>query len=283
MNEGIQIQQISKTFSQKSVLKKLSIQINKGEIFGLLGPSGAGKTTLIKILTGQIKADEGQAFILGQHCTHLREAQYRQIGMVLDTSGVYQRLSCYDNLKIFATLYNIPAKTIEETLQRVGLLEDAKKEVSKLSKGMKQRLVLARAILHKPSILFLDEPTSGLDPTTTKQIHQLLLDMQKEGVTIFLTTHNMEEATKLCNHVALLHEGEIIEYGMPEEICQRHNTENEIHIVCKNKKVVTFLNVPENAPILASYFERNDVVSIRSSEPSLETVFIRLTGRGLAS
>jgi ABC-2 type transport system ATP-binding protein len=142
---------------------------------------------------------------------------------MLDADGLYPRLNCLDNLNIFADMYGIPRKKSLEALKNVGLGESAKKSVSALSKGMRQRLALARAILHKPKVLFLDEPTSGLDPATAKGIHKLIRGLCDNGTTVFLTTHNMEEAIKLCNHIALLFKGKIVEQGVPAEICERHN------------------------------------------------------------
>jgi ABC-2 type transport system ATP-binding protein len=142
---------------------------------------------------------------------------------MLDEDGLYVRLNCIDNLNVFADIYGIPKQKTWEALSHVGLTGAAKVSVGKLSKGMRQRLALARAILHEPKIIFLDEPTSGLDPGTARGIHRLIQSLRENGATVFLTTHNMEEAVKLCDNVALLHEGKIVEYGAPAEICQRHD------------------------------------------------------------
>ena len=161
----------------------------------------------------------GEAKVLGIDCRRIDERIYEQIGIVSDSSGVYERMSVYDNLKYFARLLNVPLKNIDPLLKRIGLYEHKKKPAAKLSRGQTQRLILARALLHKPKVLFLDEPTSGLDPSTALEIHRILKELKDDGMAIFLTTHNMEEATKLCDHVALLNEGVIVEYGTPEEIC----------------------------------------------------------------
>ena len=150
-----------------------------------------------------------------------------------------------------------------------------------MSKGMRQRLVLARAMLHSPKLLFLDEPTSGLDPAVTQTIHGLLQELKQEGTTIFLTTHNMDEAYRLCDHVALLNDGRIVEYGVPEELCRKYNTQNIITILCKDKSMVKLKNTRENADKIMGYFQDECVESIHSSEPNLETVFVELTGRRL--
>lgn len=273
------INQVSKSFGAKEVLKKVSFDISSGELFGLLGPSGAGKTTLIKILTGQLTFS-GYAQIMGKSCDKLDRSIYADIGMVTDNSGVYDRLSCYDNLLLFAKFHDIKKSIIPDTLKRVGL-KDIKTCAGKLSKGMKHRLILARALLHHPKILFLDEPTSGLDPATAGEIHDLLLELKNEGTTIFLTTHNMVEAHKLCDNVALLNEGGIVEYGIPDELCRKYNNQNSVTILGKDGQTVTLLNTPEFADRIAEFFTRDNVASIHSSEPNLETVFMKLTGKEL--
>jgi ABC-2 type transport system ATP-binding protein len=143
---------------------------------------------------------------------------------MLDSDGLFVRLSCLENLNVFTEIYCISRRKALETLKSVGLEDAAKKSVNALSKGMRQRLALARAILHEPKVLFLDEPTSGLDPSTAKGIHKLIQGLCDNGTTVFLTTHNMGEAINLCNHVALLHRGKIVEYGNPTEICERHDS-----------------------------------------------------------
>jgi len=179
-------------------------------------------------------------------------------------------------------MYGIDSKTIYDVLDSVELGAYSKTIVSKLSKGMGQRLVLARAILHKPKLIFLDEPTSGLDPATGAGIHELLSKLKEEGTTIFMTTHNMEEASKLCAHIALLNTGEIVEYGIPEELCRKYNSKNVITIRCKDGQVVTLNNTIESGDRIKNYFEANGVETIHSSEPNLEMVFMALTGRGLS-
>ncbi len=281
MDYMIELNHVTKRFGAHEVLSDVSFSISKGEIFGLLGPSGAGKTTLIKILTGQIRSYLGEAVVLGKDSHRLTDREYEQMGMVLDDSGLYNRLSSYDNLLLFARIHGISMERIHEVTEYVQLQDAMKTAAGKLSKGMKQRLVLARAILHHPTLLFLDEPTSGLDPVTTARIHELIFELREAGTTIFLTTHDMEEATKLCDNIALLNEGTIVEYGNPAEICRKHNNENKVYILKKDGSEVVFPNAKESAQEIAACFDGNCVLSIHSSEPTLETVFISLTGRGL--
>jgi ABC-2 type transport system ATP-binding protein len=281
MEQRIRIatEHLAMSFQDTMVLRDINLTIREGEIFGLLGPSGAGKTTLIKLLTGQLKQVSGTAVILGKDNRAITSEVYTKIGMVLDNIGLYERLSCRDNLSLFAEIYGVSKSNIARVLQKVGLSEVASRPVSKLSKGMIQRLALARAIMHEPEVLFLDEPTGGLDPATASYIHQLILDEKNRGTAIFLTTHNMEEATKLCDHVALLNQGDIVEYGNPKEVCRKYNHQNMIQILLKNGDNHILRNDASSADRIRDYFEHNTVESIHSTEPNLEMVFMELTGR----
>lgn len=279
--DAIRIEHINKAFSQKIVLKDIHLQIKKGEIFGLLGPSGAGKTTLINLIIGQLEPDSGENFILGKKSLELSKKDYTHIGLVLDKAGLYERLSCYDNLQLFASIYRLDKRKIDTVLKQVHLYEDQKKAVYKLSKGMKQRLVLARAIMHQPQILFLDEPTSGLDPATTLKIHHLLLELSHSGTAIFLTTHNMEEASKLCHRVALLNEGKIIECDAPVTICEKYDDLNNVTVMTKDCQKYVLNNSSQSANQIYQLFRNENIQSIHSSEPTLGNVFISLTGKEL--
>lgn len=279
MNNGIRIQNVVKKFAGHTVLNGIGIHVEAGELFGLLGPSGAGKTTLIKILTGQIVQTEGRAELLGTDTRKLTDREYSRIGMMLDNTGLYERLNCYDNLILFARIYGLSKEKPEEALKKVGLWEAKKKPVHKLSKGMKQRLVLARAMLNEPDILFLDEPTSGLDPACAREIHSLIQNQRKKGTTVFLTTHNMEEAEKLCDHIALLCEGRVVEYGNPKELCRKYNHQNKICLLLKGGERILLENNSDGAKKVYSCLKEGIVETIHSTEPNLETVFMELTGR----
>uniref|UniRef100_UPI0040567291 ABC transporter ATP-binding protein n=1 Tax=Acetatifactor sp. TaxID=1872090 RepID=UPI0040567291 len=279
MSGAIVAKEVHHSFGEKAVLKNINLEIKQGEIFGLLGPSGAGKTTLINILTGQLCPKSGKAELLGIDSRTLTGKDYQQIGIMMDSLGLYERMSCYDNLKFFQMLDGGKTAEIEKVLEQVGLLGAKKTAVMNLSKGMRNRLSFARALLRSPKIMFLDEPTSGLDPMTTEAIHQMILQEKERGTTIFLTTHNMHEAEKLCDHIALLNEGNIVEYGVPQDICRRYNHQKRIRIHLVNGRDVELLHTKESGRILQEYFAREEIETIHSTEPNLETVFMELTGK----
>ena len=279
----IQIKDVCKAFDQRQVLNNISLSVEEGEIFGLLGPSGAGKTTLIKMLIGLLSATSGNIAILGKELDKNFDESFPSFGMVLDNDGLYDRLNCYDNLELYARIYSISnrKKVINDLLEKVGLIESSKKSVSNLSKGMRQRLSFARAILHSPKIVFLDEPTSGLDPATTLQIHSMMKMLKESGTTIFLTTHNMNEAQKMCDHLALLNEGNIVEEGTPEDICLHHRKKCEVNIEMTNGEKY-MVDSHDLLTVLQTVLDTNNKIrSIHSNEPNLEEVFIELTGRDL--
>lgn len=279
----IQIKDVCKAFDQLQVLNNISLSVEEGELFGLLGPSGAGKTTLIKMLIGLLSATSGNIAILGKELDKKIDESFPSFGMVLDNDGLYDRLNCYDNLELYARIYSISnrKKVINDLLEKVGLIESSKKSVSNLSKGMRQRLSFARAILHSPKIVFLDEPTSGLDPATTLQIHSMMKTLKESGTTIFLTTHNMNEAQKMCDHLALLNEGNIVEEGTPEDICLLHRKKCEVNIEMTNGEKY-MVDSHDLLTVLQTVLDTNNKIrSIHSNEPNLEEVFIELTGRDL--
>ncbi|MBR3900433.1 MAG: ABC transporter ATP-binding protein [Ruminococcus sp.] len=282
MGKSIEIKEICKSFGEKKVLDGISFSVENGEIFGLLGPSGAGKTTLIRILTGQLKGERGEALVNGINSSELTGRECRQFGIMMDDFGLYERLSCFDNLKVFAGIYGIGKSRIYEVLEAVGLGNSAKKAASELSKGMSSRLRLARVLLHNPDILFLDEPTSGLDPATAEEIQGLILAEKAKGRTIFLTTHNMAEAEKLCENIALLDEGKIVEYGNPQEICRRYNHRKMLKIHLKSGEDMEISHDEKSAEIVAKMLKDGTAETIHTSEPTLEAVFMTITGKELA-
>lgn len=271
----IRVENVSKSFGSKKALHQISFEIKKGEIFGFLGPSGSGKTTMINVLTGQLAADQGKTVLLGKNSQDLTSNDLEQIGIVSDGSGFYEKMSLYKNLLIYAKLYGLKSDRVNQVLQQVGLADAKDIIAEKLSTGMKQRMFLARALLNAPKILFLDEPTSGLDPTTSKMIHTLLQELKQAGTTIFLTTHDMHEATLLCDRLSLLNKGNLIEYGSPQDIIQKYHVDKKVHVVYNDgrEQIVPFEELP--------HLDTTDLMVVHSCEPTLEEIFIRLTGEKL--
>ena len=277
----IEVKNLVKKFGNKKVINEINFKVSEGEIFGFLGPSGAGKTTLIKMLIGEYSITSGEARVFDVVPNKLSYSITNKISAVMDNFGLYERLTVFENMEVFANIYNTDKNEIDKILKKVELYDFKRTITSKLSKGMTQRLMLARALINKPKLLFLDEPTSGLDPATSLKIHNLLFELKKSGTTIFLTTHNMEEATKMCDEVALLHSGKIVEFGTPKDICMRHNKYNVYNVITKDNKEITFKSNKVDSKKLAKLIEDEQILSIHSSEPTLETVFIELTGKEL--
>lgn len=271
----IRVENVSKSFGSKKALHQISFEIKEGEIFGFLGPSGSGKTTMINVLTGQLAADQGKTVLLGKNSQDLTSNDLEQIGIVSDGSGFYEKMSLYKNLLIYAKLYGLKSDRVNQVLQQVGLADAKDIIAEKLSTGMKQRMFLARALLNAPKILFLDEPTSGLDPTTSKMIHTLLQELKQAGATIFLTTHDMHEATLLCDRLSLLNKGNLIEYGSPQDIIQKYHVDKKVRVVYNDgrEQMVPFEELP--------HLDTTDLMMVHSCEPTLEEIFIRLTGEKL--
>ena len=272
MNESILISNLTKKFKDKTALKEISFSISSGEIFGFLGPSGAGKTTTINILTGQLPPDGGEVKILGKDCTQLTSDDFLKLGIMSDNVGFYDRLSLYDNLLFFAKFHSVEIAYLDYLLKRLKLYDDRFNKAEKLSTGMKQRMLLIRAILHSPKVIFLDEPTSGMDPTLSQIVHELLLEIKNSGATIFLTTHNMDEATKLCDSIALLHEGKIVEQGSPREIIDKYSQTDKVKISYFDGREII---VPKEE---AYKYLGENTKTINTLETSLESIFIQLTG-----
>lgn len=278
MKEMLYLEDVCISFGSSFSLENLSFQVMPGEIFGFLGPSGAGKTTTMKLLTKQLKTQSGTIRILGKDINQIVRSDYDRIGILSDTNGLYERMSIEENLHFFAQLRNISKSRVEELLKRMHLYDQRRTLIKKSSKGMRQRVVLAAAVVHKPELLFLDEPTSGLDPATILEVHRLLLELNKEGTTIFLTTHNMEEADKLCGRIGILNQGKMVASGSPQDLKLSY-ARNEIEILTKEHKIVLVNKDVEGTKKLLSLMEANNVLTVHSKEPNLEDIFIELTGR----
>lgn len=280
MEEMIFLENVSLHFGTSFSLDHISFCVKPGEVFGFLGPSGAGKTTTIKLLTRQLQKEEGTIRVLGKDISSVTRDDYDRIGILSDTNGLYERMSIEENLLFFARIRNISRQDVETILKRMNLSETRKTLIKKCSKGMRQRTVLAAAIIHKPTLLFLDEPTNGLDPANIHEVHMMLQELNKSGTTIFLTTHNMEEADKLCNRIGILNEGRLILTGSPEELKLKF-AQDQIQVLTKEKERLTFSKDREGAQKIMEIISSGQCLTIHSQEPNLEEIFLQLTGRGL--
>lgn len=222
----IEANELTRHFDTVSAVDHITFNVEAGEVFGFLGPNGAGKTTTIRMLTGQLRPTSGNARVCGYDVVTQRQPLKPAIGVVFEYQNIYERMTAAENLRFSARLYGVNGKRVEEMLQQVGLQDQARKKTASFSNGMKQRLLIGRAMLHRPRVLFLDEPTNGLDPGVARDIRTIILGLKAQGVTVFLTTHYMEEADRLCDRVAILDQGRIVALDQPETLKQAHAQEN---------------------------------------------------------
>jgi ABC-2 type transport system ATP-binding protein len=216
--KAIETRKLTRDYDGLRAVDQISFEVEPGEIFGYLGPNGAGKTTTIKMLTGQLRPTSGMAYVAGCDVVKERQQLKPQIGVVFEHQNIYERLSARDNLLFAARLYGVRKSRVNDMLARVGLSDRAREKTKTFSNGMKQRLLIARALLHEPKVLFLDEPTRGLDPHIARGIRAFIAELAQQGVTVFLTTHYMEEADQLSNRVAIIDQGHIVALDTPARL-----------------------------------------------------------------
>jgi len=308
--DSLEVNQLTKRYGDLAAADHISFSVRDGEIFGFLGPNGAGKTTTINLLTGLATPTSGSARIAGFDCaTEIKKAQ-RVMGIVPDESNLYEEMDGLENLSFCAALYGIGKEEREkkagELLRQFGLAEAGKKPFGAYSKGMKRKLTIAAAIIHEPKILFLDEPTTGIDVASARQIRELIRTLNRKGTTIFLTTHYIEEAERLCNRVAFIVGGTIVRIGQLDELMREVQQENVVQLAFANggaelepalresfPHVVVEASgtdairlrsaLPLNLTPLMRFFEQKGVTvyEARIMRPSLEEVFVKITGIAL--
>lgn len=307
MNDSplIETTELTRYFDEVRAVDCLSIQVYPGEVFGLLGHNGAGKTTTVRLLNGLLKPTEGAARVMGQDPFDRGTSVRAQTGVLTETPSLDERLTGRENLAIFADLYQVresrAASRVDELLDTFGLAARGDDLVGEYSRGMKQRLALARTLLHQPEILFLDEPTSGLDPVSSRRVQDMIAGLSESGKTVVLCTHNLEEAQRLCHRVAVLRQGTLIALGTPEELAEKISEQLQlvIEVAPENEaearkritqggwKVVDqkqpgTLKIKgasrDRIPELVRDFARSaiDVYQIVTAQPTLEDVYFAL-------
>jgi ABC-2 type transport system ATP-binding protein len=279
---AIEVEKLSRAFNGRQAVDNISFSVEAGEIFGFLGHNGAGKTTTIRMLSGQLLPSSGGARVAGCNVTTEQQRLKPLIGVVSEHQNLYERMSGRENLEFAARLYGQNTRRVDEVLEQVDLLDRAKDKASKYSNGMKQRLLIARALLHRPQIIFLDEPTRGLDPVVGREVRRLILDLSKQGVTIFLTTHYMEEADQLCGRVAFLSDGRIVAIDTPDSLKVAHG-QNVLRVTLVNgEKSNIALDDADAGKQLEKLISDGQVRTLHSAEATLEEVFIQIAGRELS-
>ncbi|MCL7383151.1 MAG: ATP-binding cassette domain-containing protein [Thaumarchaeota archaeon] len=303
MEYAIVVQELTKRYEDVTAVDHISFEVKEGEIFGFLGPNGAGKTTTIRILTGLIKPDEGRAFVAGYDVLKNPIEAKQCVGIVPEVSNAYVDLTAWENLILIGKLYGVPSQRLKENaanlLKEFRLYEVKDKLVRTFSKGMKQRLLLCMALVNDPKVLFLDEPTSGLDVESARLLREKIVQYNKDGKTVFLSTHNMEEANQLCHRIAIINHGRIAAIDTPESL--RAQSMELQYIEVAFNKIVNTLEFSENPSItkavlagnkvriytaepsiviefLVEYAKRNNlrILSLNTMMPSLEDVFLKL-------
>jgi ABC-2 type transport system ATP-binding protein len=310
MDPVITVDDLTRRFDAVVAVDHLSLEVGPGEVFGLLGHNGAGKTTTVRLLNGVLAADCGTVRVLGFDPMADGPALRRRTGILTETPSLDERLTGRENLEVYAELYDVPRamvpERIEYQLETLELAHRATEKVAGYSKGMKQRLALARALLHQPDILFLDEPTSGLDPVGARRVHDMISHLsQEQQRTVLLCTHNLAEAQKLCGRVAVLEHGRLVALGTPSELAHRlgrsqrlelevapQMTGTAIEVIRRSFDIISFeqehgsISVigadREAVPVLVAALVAEDVpvYKVAPQEPSLEEVYFALHGTG---
>ena len=265
-------------------IKDVNFEVKEGEIFGFLGPSGAGKSTTQNILTGLLPIQEGEAEVAGFHVSEIKSDMFNSIGMSFEQSNVYSKMTAIENLQFYAKLFDCETEDPQYLLDLVGIGDKAKIKVGEFSKGMKHRLTFARSMINKPTLWFLDEPTTGLDPAIAADIKDIIRNRNKEGVTIFLTTHNMFIADELCDRVAFIVDGEIKLIDSPHNLKLQYGDKLvEVTYIKDDEEVTESLStiVDEDKKRLQEIIGKYEIETMHTKEATLEEIFIKVTGRGL--
>jgi len=286
MTDAIVAENLTYMYGDLTAVDHINFNVTEGEIFGFLGPNGAGKSTTVKVLTAQMKPREGTAKVLGMDVTTNTRDIQSQIGVCFELPNMYEQMSALENLNLFARLFGTTDFDGYDLLRRVDLAGREKDRVENYSKGMRQRLMVARALVSKPKVLFLDEPTSGLDPASADGIRDIIRKESKRGATVFLTTHDMMEAEELCDRVAFMNQGKLVALNTPHNLKLKYGKRAlKAQVAGKGGELEereVVMDKPETAKAVEELFTKENVVTVHSEEATLGAIFMQITGRGLA-
>ena len=286
MHAAIEVKDLEFSYGDIQAVDGVSFEVAKGEILGFLGPNGAGKSTTIKMLTGQLRPDAGSISVLGMTMPEQTVEIQARIGVCFEEKNVYENMSGRENLDFFARLYGIKDKDFDPFLRNVGLIDRADDRVSTYSKGMRQRLMMTRAMINGPEVLFLDEPTDGLDPVSAQAVRAVIKSEAERGAAVILTTHDMNEADQLSDRVAFINEGRIAALDTPENLKLAHG-QRSVRIRSRSgggvEEQVIALDGTDASDQIREAVDVEGLMTIHTEEATLESIFIELTGRGLDS
>lgn len=282
--KAIKVDNVRYSYGKTLAVDGISFQVARGEILGFLGPNGAGKSTTIKMLTGMLTPQGGSVELLGLDVSRHRKQVQARIGVCFEEKNLYLNMSGKENLVFFARLFGMKGYDPGEALERVGLGERGNDRVKRYSKGMRQRLMVARALVNRPDVLFLDEPTDGLDPVSSRAIRSIIKAESERGAAVFLTTHDMNEADQLSDQVAFINEGALVALDTSENLKLQHGTRSVRVRTRTNGDVseqVVPLDTGDTGELLKAAVGTPGLLTIHTEEATLEDIFIKLTGRGL--
>lgn len=282
--KAIDVREVRYSYGKTRAVNGITFAVNRGEVMGFLGPNGAGKSTTIKILTGMLAPQAGTVRLLDMDVARHRKEVQARIGVCFEEKNLYLNMSGTENLDFFARLFGIKGYDAREALLRVGLAERGRDRVKRYSKGMRQRLMVARALVNTPDVLFLDEPTDGLDPVSSRAIRAIIKEEAERGAAVFLTTHDMSEADQLSDRVAFINNGEIVALDTPENLKLKHGTRTVRVRVRRGEGIdehVVALDSTETGEQLKTAVADPGLLTVHTEEATLEDIFVKLTGRGL--
>ena len=281
---AIEVTDLAYSYGLVEAVRGISFEVAPGEVFGFLGPNGAGKTTTIRMLTGQLRPKAGSARILGREVGRDDPVLQARIGVCFEEKNLYESMSAEENLRFFASLFGVRGLDTDRLLRRVGLADRAKERVGTYSKGLRQRLMIARTLVNTPDVLFLDEPTDGLDPVSARAIRSIIREEAARGAAVLLTTHDMLEADELSDRVAFINEGRLYAIDTPENLKLRYG-KRSVKVRRRNGDAVREETVPLDdaraGARLAEAVEAEGLMTIHTEESTLENIFVEMTGRRL--